>query len=101
VSNNVLRNVKAGKKAIFNFHIHNTGTEVLSLTPAPPVSIEGDTNIFYLKNNAEFPVDPCNETTFKIEFRPQTVTIYHATIYINNDDLITGNFSFSITASGI
>jgi hypothetical protein len=95
-----LREVNTGGKGVFNFHIRNAGNAELELPSNPPVSIEGNEEVFNISINPESHVDPGKETTFQIEFTPLAESTYDTTIHIDNNDTTPEDFSFTVTASG-
>lgn len=77
------------------YTISNSGTDILSLTGNPRVSVQGSGDFVVLSQPAAT-VTPNTTTTFSIQFNPSTLGSQSAAVTITNSDTDESIFNFNI-----
>jgi hypothetical protein len=82
------------------FTLKNSGVGKLTLSGTEPVKVSGATGVFSAVQPAVKEILSNESLTFKINFSPEAVQPYPATVVISSDDP-SGDYTFTITAVGV
>ncbi|MCH2118631.1 MAG: choice-of-anchor D domain-containing protein, partial [Pirellulales bacterium] len=95
-------NVFLGERVVHTFTIRNTGSDVLSLTGAEPVSVQGlNPGDFTVISQPSLTVlNPGEETTFDLEFEPLAAGQRVDAITIHSDDPDEEPYFFAVVGVG-
>ena len=92
--------VTVGEEKLVTYTVINSGIVDLTLTDSPAVVITGDAE-FTLDTDADSPIAPAGNTTFKISYVPTAAEVNTATISIANNDDDEDPYTFDIAGTGI
>jgi hypothetical protein len=84
----------------FEFTLKNTGAGELALSGNSPVSVSGGNGAFSVVQPPSSTIASNSSLIFKINFNPNAVQSYNATVTISSDDP-GGDFTFTVVAAGV